>query len=65
MIETTHGPDDRRPISPLEVAVSRLDHATGKVDSLREELRTARAEQREALAALRVVAHQRPGQGQR
>ena len=60
MSETTatYTTDDQR-ITPLEHAVNRLESTTGEVDALREQLRSARAAQREALAALRVVNRQR------
>ena len=53
---TTNHTADRQPRpSPLEHAVNRLEKTTAAVDALREQLRTARAAQREALSAVRVI----------
>ena len=57
---TNHTADRQPRPSPLEHAVNRLEKTTATVDALREQLRTSRAAQREALSAVRVVNRQPP-----
>ena len=63
---TTNHTADRQPRpSPLEHAVNRLEKTTATVDALREQLRIARAAQRDTLSAVRVVNRQHLPHGTR